>query len=872
MFSVIAYLAEKHQINTKPGAKSQCPFCSHYTLSITKDDSLAKCFHPACERCITQQSMSKGINAVQTVLWEFFTMCRSELMSQQSKATTFRAGWCYLVEDRRVAPEILDDFLIGIVPTDCQIDEVIARYRNELEASVNKKGLGKKEKEYRDKALQQFNNAFSRFSGCYHTGDIAFFYTDKSGKILSIKFRKAKSKIFTSFKIGKNTGVFQPLFLKSEGLSPKSPILLAEGEFNALTLYSTLERAGENNKNIGCIALGSATGIDWNTLGGFKNQWILFRDNDEAGRKLAEAMQEYRSFKLTHAVAPDSDLDSFLRGFTDPKQALVELNTLILNASSHYRPLSSIASVIHELRVNSDENEHSRSKTKLKEFEVNKKVSLLIIEEMRGRGTFYKTDTTPYYFDNETKKLFLINREDEEMLHFLYKLGLNPAERIHTYVLNELNNRCRFYGTKTSVKDLFYYNESINTFYWSNGNQTVLKITATDIGIVDNGTDGVLFLTNPKYTPFNRVDFDVTKDYLYDLLLAPINFEDEGILSPEEQRKVLQYYFYALFFGSFMTTKPILCPVGDKGSGKSSSLRRIGQTIIGPDFDVTPLPSDVKDFQAALANNFFLAFDNVDEKSKWLNDTLAVCATGGTIRLRELYTTKKEVEIKINAFVALNSRTPNFNRDDVAERLLILKLKPLGAVKRSETEMAREIEKYRDEFLSWMVLQIQDILKALEKTSAEGLKNQFRIADFANFCFRVGTHKNEADYILGLLDKVSVTQSQFCLETDTLFECLKLYAEEHQGEWVDAGTLLKALKAIAEANGLDYYIKNTQSLGRKLQQLKPNIQMLMPFESQKRAGNKTFYSFGSSSDNDFNSNTLTPLQQSLELVGTGAYD
>ena len=118
----------------------------------------------------------------------------------------------------------------------------------------------------------------------------------------------------------------------------------------------------------------------------------------------------------------------------------------------------------------------------------------------------------------------------------------------------------------------------------------------------------------------------------------------------------------------------ILALIGDKGSGKTFALQRIGQVVIGPGFDVVSLSREERDFDALVTNSPMVAFDNVDSGPAWLENRLATLATGGQIGRRELYTTNRQVTFPIKAFAAVTSRTPPFRRDDVAERLLPIRL------------------------------------------------------------------------------------------------------------------------------------------------------------------------------------------------------
>jgi hypothetical protein len=53
-----------------------------------------------------------------------------------------------------------------------------------------------------------------------------------------------------------------------------------------------------------------------------------------------------------------------------------------------------------------------------------------------------------------------------------------------------------------------------------------------------------------------------------------------------------------------------------------------------------------------------VVLDNADRKCNWLNDRLAVVATGGNVKRRDYFTTNTLVEFKVLAFVGITSRTP----------------------------------------------------------------------------------------------------------------------------------------------------------------------------------------------------------------------
>ena len=119
-----------------------------------------------------------------------------------------------------------------------------------------------------------------------------------------------------------------------------------------------------------------------------------------------------------------------------------------------------------------------------------------------------------------------------------------------------------------------------------------------------------------------------------------------------------------------MPSKSILVTIGEKGSRKTSILRRLGIALFGSKYNVRPLPNKAEDFDTLVTNSHFVIFDNADTKREWLNDKLASVATGQTIEKRKLYTDNESIKLPTKTYLALTSRTPGFARDDVSDRLI----------------------------------------------------------------------------------------------------------------------------------------------------------------------------------------------------------
>ncbi len=190
-------------------------------------------------------------------------------------------------------------------------------------------------------------------------------------------------------------------------------------------------------------------------------------------------------------------------------------------------------------------------------------------------------------------------------------------------------------------------------------------------------------------------------------LLSGIHFVP-GVLSEADQKLLFVLWVLTLFFPQLFPTRIILALIGEKGSGKSSLLRRVGQLLFGPKFNVSALTGKPDDFDAAITTDPLVIADNADDAPSWFPDKLAVLATGGAIKRRILYTTNKLGEFPIVANVAVTSRTPNFTREDVAERLLPLNVQRIESFE-PESALLADLLQRRDQIVSAIAVDVRSL-------------------------------------------------------------------------------------------------------------------------------------------------------------------
>jgi hypothetical protein len=487
-------------------------------------------------------------------------------------------------------------------------------------------------------------------------------------------------------------------------------------------------------------------------------------------------------------------------------------------------------------------NSPKDKKQRLFRFEIEAEVARVIRQDLHRRGSFYNDTRIAYFFFYDEKQLVGIDRDNNDFMLVLARYGINRADKLFRYIFEDLYREAFEYGERTDVHRLSYYNQETHTVYLFNHGNQIYRISPDTIELVDNGTDGVLFLSDDKTYPFDGSLPELSISRLDDTIFSDINFESD-ILTPDERRGLFILWFYCLFFESIMPTKPILTFLGEKGSGKTTALRKAGLLLFGKNFNVASLSDDPKDFDAAVTNSHYVVIDNADDRKPWLDDKLSVAATGGNVKKRELYTTNRLVDFPIHCFLAITARTPAFRRDDVADRLLIMRVGRIRNFK-SEKSMLREVLKDRDVIMSEVALHLQEVVCALRDYENNEDNVAFRMADFAEFALAVASYAKVYDQVKITFKKLSLEQSYFTLEDDPIFDLLLLWVPGNEGREVTTADLCRELAVLALKRNIDFpYEDKVQAFGQRLNNIKENLSAVFKITRHRGKARKSYYSF-----------------------------
>lgn len=150
--------------------------------------------------------------------------------------------------------------------------------------------------------------------------------------------------------------------------------------------------------------------------------------------------------------------------------------------------------------------------------------------------------------------------------------GLTEHEPWMTAIHDAFRHYIQRKGAKAEMRRFANYNVQTNTGYLSSYDGRMYKIDGERIARVSNGEDNVFFADDDGGQPCPDPDIG-PHGMLLDHLTSP-NFAATGLsgITPEQQKKALTLWLFALAFPDLLIDKPILLVEGVMGSGKCLGL------------------------------------------------------------------------------------------------------------------------------------------------------------------------------------------------------------------------------------------------------------------------------------------------------------
>jgi hypothetical protein len=417
----------------------------------------------------------------------------------------------------------------------------------------------------------------------------------------------------------------------------------------------------------------------------------------------------------------------------------------------------------------------------------------------------------------------LYNLDSQAMTTWLSgHLAVSPHEKdgVINYVLDSLRSDA-FKTDPVPVRVLAAYNQESGALAVSDGAGGVWRrerLERWERAV--NGDGGIFFLTYGKGDPWQP---EFGHPEALDWFFERMSFDPAGNLTRAEYATLMRVFMLSLFFPPLRRTRPIPAFLGIKGSGKTSAIRMIGRLLEGDSFEVTDVRENNEDgYIAAVCNSTVLGLDNADTQVSWLEDTLALYATGHEVRKRKLYSNNEMVAYRPRATVLIASRDPHFRRDDVAQRLLQFHFAPPSKYQ-PESELWAELRANRGKIIGELLTRAGRIADALAEGS--GPSANFRMADFAAFGWVAMVTENRESEWFPLLEKLENVQAGFATEGSPIVDALAILLEREGSGIVatDTATLFENCRNVT-AGGAAAFFKSPRSFSKSLSNMRAEIE------------------------------------------------
>lgn len=431
-------------------------------------------------------------------------------------------------------------------------------------------------------------------------------------------------------------------------------------------------------------------------------------------------------------------------------------------------------------------------------------------------GRFVKTENSLFWLDLGSHQLIEIGTPLWfSRLHT--KFGINPKESFGTQVLAAIEMDALTRADKVEVHKRFHWDG--RTLHINFGGAEVYKLCGDPArrSISYNGAEEFLFASSAnglqeEIGSTNILEADPLNPW--DFLTNDLNFDitEQQKANSEQQRQLLQAWILQLFFGSIANTRPILLLMGPRGSGKTTTARRILRFFEGFNEDVLGIVEDKPDsLRASLENHLVLALDNMEKtRVRWLDNLLNRLATGAQIEIRQLYKSNETYTIRPNCFVLCTGIELPTTEESLFSRILPLELSPLGSPK-SEYLIQSRLKDNMVGIWRGMFDLLDDVIQQLNTVGSISIPNSSRLADFVMFCHRIKRCKGlKSDLLTNGLASLGERQNQAMGQSSPAIQVLNFWLEEcmkqrvmmdpdkDPTEWRGAGDLFRIFQAIAK--------------------------------------------------------------------------
>lgn len=441
---------------------------------------------------------------------------------------------------------------------------------------------------------------------------------------------------------------------------------------------------------------------------------------------------------------------------------------------------------------------------------------VLITIAKLGVEEFFKSDhgIAATISVNNQKRTYLV--EDElfkKWLVYQFYLTFNdsPTNKELTEALSTIKSFLEF--ERLHFKKIYY---RIGEFE----GKVYFDLANDDYEVVEISQDGFRVVNNPP------VKFLRSESIL--ALPHPSEIGDISILKSNFNLND-QYFklWIAFLFGSLNPKGPypLLVITGNAGTGKSF-FSEITKNLLDPAISpVISAPKTEEDLLVTAQNNWLLAFDNLSGLPYSLSDAFCKLSTGIGLSRRKLFTNKGQSVLSAARPVILNGIDSITDRQDLADRSIVLNLSVMHTSKRkTEQDLLQLIDENLPQILGYF---FNATVLALKNFNSTNIPNLPRMADFAKWVSSAETALGfEKGEFLKLYTQNINEAGKDLFETDVIAYGLvqALSKQKHlSGTAIEILTHLKTILPLEYTESVKWPAPN--KLGRHIARIQPTLMM-----------------------------------------------
>ncbi len=383
--------------------------------------------------------------------------------------------------------------------------------------------------------------------------------------------------------------------------------------------------------------------------------------------------------------------------------------------------------------------------------QLSEKVARIALNALNAWGERYTDGAGGYfYFDGETSELHEFRmdlprlRESSfgQLVRTEFGLATNDSS-----VLSRLADDFVVGAKKVTPRRVVGTTD--DAVYLQLSDSRVARVTADGVDVVDNGTDGMLFLSGEVEPVDEKRLAKALKagrgKPKWLSAIEGVNLEPLSPLNLKQTRELLTTLFYLSpwLFRWRGTMLPLEVCVAEPNSGKTF-LYNLRRGVLTGRPGLNGLPDDFKGWASAVGSTGGIwVCDNLGSirSDYWhrFADEVARLTTepDPSIELRQLYTTSAVHHIPVQCSFAITTIKNPFTQPDILQRSLVYNLRAIPVDQRDSGWYTRALDE-RPEWLADHLTALSSFLKLVDEKWNDGYLSGFRLVNFEQCLLLMG--------------------------------------------------------------------------------------------------------------------------------------